>query len=282
MLDTTAPTNGTVSASASELTATFTWSGFADAGSGLAGYRVVAGSSSPAASCTGTAVYEGTATTFTKSLTAGTTYVRVCGKDAIGNVSAGAVTSIALKAGTHPVSLAAATSTSSVGNSAGGTATTDSCPAGQALVGFGGSLSVGTTAGVHRQIKGICGTVNVTGTVVSVGVGTTMTTRGQPGTSAWSRMCPASQVVVSFSGRSGLLVDQLTFACAPLVAAASTVGSALNAGAASSLSPVGGTGGTAFAAVKCGAGQLANALTVRSGDNMDAFALTCSKASVGN
>jgi len=282
LLDTTAPTNGTITASATELTATFTWSGFADAGSGLAGYRVVTGSSSPATSCTGTAAYEGTATTFTKQLAAGTVYARVCGKDAVGNVSSGAVTTVVLKAAAHPVSLAAATTTSSVGNSAGGTATTDTCPAGQALVGFAGSLSAGTTAGVHRQIKGICGIVSVVGTTISVGVGTTLPTRGQPGTSAWSRMCPANQVVVSFSGRSGLLVDQLTFACAPLTAAGSAVGSPLNAGAATSLSPVGGTGGTAFAAMRCGTGQIANALSVRTGDNMDAFALSCSKASIGN
>jgi len=282
VLDTAPPANGTITASATELTATFTWSGFTDAGSGMAGYRVVTGSSSPAAGCSGTAAYEGTATTFTKSLTAGTIYARVCGKDAVGNVSAGAVTTIVLKAGTHTVSLAAPTTTSAVGNSAGGTATTDTCPAGQALVGFAGSLSAGTTAGVHRQIKGICGTLSVTGTTASVGVGTTMITRGQSGASAWSRMCPANQVVVSFSGRSGLLVDQLTFACARLTAAAPAVGSALTAGAASSLSPVGGTGGTAFAAMKCGAGQIANAMIVRTGDNLDAFALACSKASVGN
>jgi len=281
-LDTTAPTNGTVSASASELTATFTWSGFTDAGSGLAGYRLVTGTSATAASCTGTAAYEGTATTFTKAMTAGTIYARVCGKDAIGNIGTGAATTIVLKAGTHPVSLASPSSTSLVGNSAGGTLSTDTCPAGQALVGFAGSLSTATTAATHRQIKGVCGTVSISGTAVTVGVGTTMTTRGPAGTSTWTRSCPANQVVVGFSGRSGLLVDQLTFTCAPLTAAASTVGSALTVGAAKALSAVGGTGGTAFGTVTCGSGQIANSMTVRSGDNMDAFALACSRATVGN
>jgi len=281
-LDTTAPANGTVSVSASELTATFTWSGFSDAGSGLAGYRLVIGTTATAASCTGTAAYEGTATTFTKAMAAGTAYARVCGKDAIGNIGTGSTTSIVLKAGTHPVGLASPSLTSLVGNSAGGSPTTDNCPAGQALVGFAGSLSTATTTGTHRQIRGVCGTVSISGTAVTVGVGTTMATRGPAGTSAWTRSCPANQVVVGFSGRSGLLVDQLTFSCAPLTAAASTVGSALNVGAAKALSAVGGTGGNAFPTVSCGSGQIASSMTVRTGDNMDAFALACSKATVGS
>ena len=110
-LDTTAPTNGTVAASATELTATFTWSGFTDGGSGMGGYRLVIGSSAPAASCTGTASYEGAATTFTKTLTGGTIYARVCGKDAVGNVGTGATTTIVLKPATHPLSMAAAMAT---------------------------------------------------------------------------------------------------------------------------------------------------------------------------
>ena len=216
-----------MSATATELTATFTWSGFSDGGSGLAGYRLVTGTTTPAVSCTGTAAYEGTATTFTKTLTAGTVYARVCGKDAIGNISTGATTTIVLKPATHPATLSVENATMSAGNVTGGTETTDVCPAGQALIRFSGSLSVSTTAGVHRQIKGICGAVTVTGTAVAVGVGTTMATRGPAGTSAWSRMCPANQVVVSFAGRSGALVDQLTFSCAPMMtASAATAGAA--------------------------------------------------------
>ncbi len=284
-LDGTAPTGGALAVTGSGLQATFSWSGFADAGSGLAGYRLVAGTATAAASCTGTALYEGTATTFSKTFTAGTINARVCAKDAIGNISAGATASIALKAATpvtHAASFSTATTTSIVGNTAGGTATTDSCPAGQALVGFTGSLSLGTTAGVHRQITAKCGAVQITGTAVTVAAGSTLTTRGAAGTSAWTRTCPANQVVVSFAGRSGLLVDQLTFTCAPLSAAAATSGSAVNVGTGTAMSAVGGTGGAAFSAVKCPAGQMATSMLVREGDNMDSFSLGCGKATVGN
>ncbi|HEY4185440.1 MAG TPA: S8 family serine peptidase [Polyangia bacterium] len=282
-VDSTAPTGGTITASGVGLQAMLTWSGFTDAGSGVAGYRLVTGTSTRATSCTGTATYEGTATTFSKTLTAaGTLYARVCAKDAIGNINTGATTTIALKPATHAASFTAGAATAEVGNPTGGTATADSCPAGQALIGFSGSLSTSTTAGVHRQIRAICGTVSVTGTVVAVAPGSTLPARGPSGTFAWTRTCAANQVVVSFAGRSGALVDQLTFTCAPLTAAASTAGSALNMGTVKALAAIGGTGGTAFTATKCATGQVATSMSVRTGDNMDSFSLGCGKATVGN
>jgi hypothetical protein len=186
-----------------------------------------------------------------------------------------------LKAPAHAAVLSGVDATGLAGNATGGTSYQDACPAGQALVGFVGSLSQATTAAVHRQIGGVCGTLQVTGTAVSVNQGSSLPARGKVGVSAWSRTCPANQVVVGFAGRSGLLVDQLTFTCAPLAASAATVGAPLTVGVATSLAAVGGTGGTAFAAIKCPAGEMARASSVRTGDNLAAFSLLCSKATVG-
>jgi hypothetical protein len=68
------------------------WSGFSDAGAGLASYKVVYGTTSTASACaSGTTGYSGTATSTTiGGLTAGTPiYVRVCAVDAVGNTSTG-------------------------------------------------------------------------------------------------------------------------------------------------------------------------------------------------
>jgi hypothetical protein len=95
-VDATAPTNGTVTATRGNAQVALAWTGFADAGSGIASYRVVGvqGTTAPA-SCTGTALWTGgdhgvTAT----GLTNGKPYAyRVCAVDAAGNLSTGAIAS---------------------------------------------------------------------------------------------------------------------------------------------------------------------------------------------
>ncbi|HEY2901774.1 MAG TPA: hypothetical protein VGL59_14420 [Polyangia bacterium] len=182
----------------------------------------------------------------------------------------------------HPVVLTGAHDTMLAGNATGGGEGQDSCPAGQALIGFSGSLSMTTiTASVNRQITGQCGILTVTGTAVTAKAGATLMTLGMDGVSAWTRSCPANQVVVGFSGRNGTLIDQLVFICAPLTASAPTVGAGLTAGTQTSLPLTGGTGGMPFDAVTCDAGEVASGLLIRSGTEMDAFSLICSKAAVG-
>jgi subtilisin family serine protease len=287
VLDTTAPVGGALAGTALGLKETFTWSGFSDAGSGLAGYRLVTGTTGAiAAGCqTGTIAYEGTALTFAQTLpTAGTLYARVCGKDALGNMSAGSALTVALAApaaGTRTAVLVGADNTTQIGTATGGTAYNDACPAGQVLVGFAGSLSNATVTGVNRQVTGHCGVVQITGTVVTIKAGPPLATRGLAGTSAWTRDCPVNQAIAGFSGRAGLLVDQLVLSCAPLVASGSTTGAVLTVGTASALPAVGGTGGTATAQIKCPAGEVATTARVRTGDNLDAFGLACGKPTVG-
>ena len=125
LLDQTAPSNGTLTATAGNGQVALSWSGFSDGGSGLASsntYKLVFSTSSlPAASCTnGTQLLLGTATTYTHTgLTNGTTYYyRACAFDTAGNVSTGATASATPQAPdttapTAPSSLSATAASSS-------------------------------------------------------------------------------------------------------------------------------------------------------------------------
>ena len=100
-LDTTAPTDGTLTATASAGSITLTWPVFLDTGSGIKNYTLVynIGGSAPADCAAGTAVanltadttFSGGTYTFVHSagLTSGTTtYYRLCATDWAGNTSA--------------------------------------------------------------------------------------------------------------------------------------------------------------------------------------------------
>jgi hypothetical protein len=111
LLDQTAPTNGTLSATAGNGQVSLTWLGFTDGGSGLATsntYRLVfsPGSTAPASCSSGTQLLLGTATSFTHTgLTNGTTYAyRVCATDAAGNTATGATASATPQVG-NPATL---------------------------------------------------------------------------------------------------------------------------------------------------------------------------------
>jgi hypothetical protein len=93
ILDTTAPTNGTVTALPGNTQVTVNWAGFSDAESGIESYKVVYATSYAPYSCSsGTALYTGTDTSYPHiGLTNGTTYgYRVCAIDKTGNMSSGA------------------------------------------------------------------------------------------------------------------------------------------------------------------------------------------------
>jgi hypothetical protein len=148
----------------------------------------------------------------------------------------------------------------------------DSCPAGQALIGFDGNLNY-----VLNRVRAYCGILRLAsvgkGYVVRVDAGAVLPVRGTGtlGTS-WSRLCAQDQVLVGFAGRSGLAIDQLTFRCAPLQVSSGQV----LIGPINELLPVGGTGGTAFGPEDCPAGQVATVARIRASDAIYAFGLACS------
>ncbi len=96
MLDTAAPTNGTIFATPGSGQMSLTWDGFSDALSGINGYILKYAAGKAPSSCKkGTLLYSGPNTSFTHTgLAGGTSYgYRVCAIDGAGNTSTGAMTS---------------------------------------------------------------------------------------------------------------------------------------------------------------------------------------------
>jgi hypothetical protein len=182
----------------------------------------------------------------------------------------------------HTAVLSGSTGTAFAGNPAGGAPVHDACPPGQTVIGFSGAVTVatGTVPSVNRQIATHCGVIQISGTDVTVTPGAMLPTRGMMAPHPWTRTCPAGQVIVGFAGRAGLLVDQVVFSCAPLIAASGAPGAALTPGQATALAPIGGGGGAAFSQITCPTGQIASGSLVRTGDNLDAVSLICSQATI--
>ncbi|HET9623940.1 MAG TPA: S8 family serine peptidase [Kofleriaceae bacterium] len=100
-VDTVAPAGGVLTATAGPAGNALAWSAASDAGSGLAGYKLVgaAGSVPPAERCaTGTVLYVGAATSFAHALATRATWTyRLCARDEAGNVAVGSVKAVLAK-----------------------------------------------------------------------------------------------------------------------------------------------------------------------------------------
>ena len=100
--DRQAPIDGTLTAAPGYQRMQLSWSGFSDSGSGLAisnTYKLVyAAGATPPADCSGTALYQGTGTSYSHTgLTNGNSYsYRLCAYDTVGNVSIGATATVTL------------------------------------------------------------------------------------------------------------------------------------------------------------------------------------------
>jgi hypothetical protein len=177
------------------------------------------------------------------------------------------------------VTTGATTSLTQYGNLTGGMPYDDACPTGQLLMGFTGSLA--TVGGYNGQIAAQCGIpqVAVSGgnLVVHIALGAALPTRGLQAAQAWTRSCPVDEVVVGMGGRSGALVDQLIFRCAPLTIVA---GPTVTVGPTDDLPAIGQTGGSPFPQTDCASGQVATVARIRAGDAIDAFGLACTAVSL--
>src|SRR5207248_7543440 len=101
----------------------------------------------------GTVAYQGSGVAATATfMSAGTYNLRLCATDGAGNTSAGRTGTLVVSAvpTTRGAVLTGSGVTAQAGNTSGGVAYDDACPAGQVLTGFGGSLS--SAIGYHRQI----------------------------------------------------------------------------------------------------------------------------------
>jgi hypothetical protein len=170
------------------------------------------------------------------------------------------------------------------GSTTGGTAYYETCPTGQVLVGFYGEIRSGTT--YHGKIGARCGAASLKpasggGYTVVVGSGMTFPLHGKyGGGGSWTRSCGTDQMIVGFRGRAGLLIDQLIFACAPLVVSGSAGAWKVSRGTVTYLPAIGGTGGTAFPQTDCPAGQVARVSRVRAGDSLDGIGLGCATPAI--
>jgi hypothetical protein len=99
----------------------------------------------------------------------------------------------------------------------GGVSYVDICPGNQVVIGYQGfvtAASVGAT--LVGAIETVCGvlTFGETSPDLATSPGATFPMRGNSRTGPWAQMCPANEVVVGFSGHSGLYLDQIAFECA--------------------------------------------------------------------
>jgi hypothetical protein len=150
----------------------------------------------------------------------------------------------------------------------------DSCTSNEVLVGYAGTLrsdiyELGPKTPVVQlaSLIGLCGVVTVAGSgVVTIQPSMALTPRGTDGTTqTFTQVCPSDQVVVGFAGHSGDVIDEIGFVCASLQRL--TCG-ALNLWATNALTPVGGTGGTAYSE-SCPSGQVAVGHSLYTATNPD-------------
>ncbi len=199
---------------------------------------------------------------------------------AAGNAGAGGMPSTV-----KPTSLSVSTTKNPTAKQApggGGTAYDDSCPAGQVLIGFNGS--VGTDETYLRSVAGVCGKLTLGGSApyaITTSQAGTLPVRMSAQATAQSALCPANQVVVGFAGTNGGYIDSLKFKCAPLSVSGQAPNFTLSIGTASDSGSIGGpAGGNAFTAILCATGQVAVSQHVNAGNAIDGFGMACSAVSL--
>lgn len=180
-----------------------------------------------------------------------------------------------------PVTLSGASQTPSQGTD-GGSPSLDLCPGNQVLVGFQGFLtppSAGLT--LIEGLAAMCAELSLVGPPPgpsTATAGATLAFHGASKGSAWTQICPADEVVVGFSGRSGSDLDQVAFECAPWTA--ESEGAPLSMGSTVTLPAAGGDGGLPFED-SCPSGQLARGTSGRYGQWVNALALVCATPTLG-
>jgi hypothetical protein len=164
--------------------------------------------------------------------------------------------------------------------SATGTAYRQSCAADEVVIGYTGTTDAPDAAmNQLRTFRAVCASlsisgidtfvVNTTSKEILAAVGT------MPGANQQTELCPNDQAVIGFSGKSGSDIDQIVLLCAPFTIARTGSTYALSLGSETSRPPLGGPGGSPFAAIHCPAGQIATGNEGRAAFTINAFGLLC-------
>jgi hypothetical protein len=148
------------------------------------------------------------------------------------------------------------------------------------LMGYTGTTEpAGSATNYLRSFQPVCGRFAIAGNgpfTVTTAMAGTLPSRGTPFSATQTRMCPANQVVVGFSGRQGGLIDSLVFNCAPLVISGTAPNYTMTIDTAAPITALGGPGGTfTFPALNCPSGQIAVTNHGRAQGSIDAFGLAC-------
>jgi hypothetical protein len=180
------------------------------------------------------------------------------------------------------ITLGASTLTTLQAPSTTGNAFDLRCRTGEVLIGYQGTVDPpDVMINYLRTFQGVCGTLSITGTntyAVHVTQAETLALEGtQTGSMTQMALCPANQVVVGFSGRSGGFIDALSFSCAPLVISGTSPNFMLSIGAFTATSAIGGPGGMPFTAISCPANAVALGETGRADVDIHAFGLVCAR-----
>lgn len=163
-----------------------------------------------------------------------------------------------------------------------GTPYLDRCPAGQALIGFYGTVAAPGGSTYLRSEQAICGSLAVSPSepwTITVTETVTLPMHDIEFPQKQTAKCPTDQIVVGFGGRSGSWMDTVDVRCAPLKILGTSPTFLLVGGTPKTAGTIGGnSGGSPFDPLDCepgsvAVGQVGN--TAYSGDVLGTFGVLC-------
>jgi hypothetical protein len=157
----------------------------------------------------------------------------------------------------------------------------DVCPENQALIGYRGTIESDvfvdedSAVPVIGSLEGVCATLSVSpaGKVTATEAGL-LPRRGLAEEDPWEQRCAEDEIIVAFSGNSGIALDRIGFTCSAWQVWEDGGTPTLSRGPLHALESAGGPGGGAFSD-GCPAGQLARGSATRAGSWIDAAGLIC-------
>jgi hypothetical protein len=192
-----------------------------------------------------------------------------------------AATAGPVDAGVLVLTLSGETPTDVHGGDGGTEEHSDVCPEDQALIGYRGTIesnvftSEDGAVPVIGSLEGVCAKLAVAPSGrVSTSEAGLLPKRGRAESEPWEQRCAADEIIVAFSGSSGVALDRVKFACSAWSVRESAGLLSLERGPLHGLEQAGGPGGGEFSD-GCPAGQLARGSFTRSGALIDAAGLVC-------
>lgn len=158
---------------------------------------------------------------------------------------------------------------------------TDSCPDGQAIIGFKGFLR--SLDLVQARMRAICGIPSVKAVgndcVVERAFGEILPVRGTSGEEEWTRICPDNDFLMGFKAWTGDNIDKVIFRCAPLLIALEGSHFVVTRGSFTDLELIGKDDGAENFQQDCPSGQIATTTIIQADNVIRAIGLGCQSPS---